>query len=69
MGEKNAIRNGDIWTAGPKGAVLAFFWRKNRLSLHANIVSMLGGIPPKYREFVAAYKHSEVVGNSAPKVL
>lgn len=27
------------------------------------------GIPPKYREFVAPDKHSEVVGNSALKVL
>ena len=41
----------------------------NRLSLHANIVCMLGGITPKYRELVASKEHSEVVGNSAPKVL
>ena len=30
---------------------------------------MLGSIPPKYRELVVSKEHSEVVGNSAPKVL
>ena len=30
---------------------------------------MLGGIPPKYRELVASKGHSDVVGNTAPKVL
>lgn len=43
--------------------------QENRLSLHANIECMLGGISPKYGEFVASKEHSEVVGNSAPKVL
>ena len=30
------------------------FMQENRLSLHANIMCVLGGIPPKHREFVAS---------------
>ena len=45
------------------------FMQENRLRLHAYIVCMLGGIPPKYRELVASKEQAEGVGNSAPEVL
>ena len=53
---------------GQQGAV-PHFLEENRLSLHAIIMSMQGGIFPIYGEFVASKEHSEVAGSSAPKVL
>ena len=45
------------------------FMQENRLSFHANIVCMQGGIPPKWRWACGANRVFNVQGYSAPEVL
>ena len=59
-------------TFGPQGQRAQsqhFLEEKQLKSSRQYYVCILGGISPKYGEFVASKEHSEVVGNSAPKVL